>query len=527
MDAQIQNQGGNSQQLQDEKDRKAVSAIESRAMERQAAEQGANPDADKAMVAADIANFKEIQNPAWQESAAVQMADNSRDYPEYKAALATSEPGVAEKVAALDAANTAKIEAKEERKAVEFAAMMQEREDKAKAWTPEEAAKQAQQDVAAYRDMPDTTEQGFMRGDMALNATANPAYKEALQKAAPELAEEVTGEKRETIALDPAALERVSAARARDSAQAREALGLNAIEPNIERQQQQLSAEEDAKRSAWVKKAEPVEPVATEKAAAPGNKVESDEIFTASKEDVKPVVPPDIEKQYLRVGDKFYHPKNTDLVAFEDKGNKLETKSNSEAIAESMVRIAEARGWDEIKVSGSEAFRKEVWLEAASRGMHVKGYSPSEQDKAELAKRGASVEVNKVEQDKKLFRARENEADKTTATAKPADAPKAEAKAEPEKPDSPNKKLAQVFAAETAVDAVKKHPELAGAVAAVAAMDKKAEADGLTPEQRAVVAARVRQNVMNSIERGDMPQVTVKEEVEVKRDAKEEKEFTR
>ena len=240
MDAQIQNQGGNSQQLQDEKDRKAVSAIESRAMERQAAEQGANPDADKAMVAADIANFKEIQNPAWQESAAVQMADNSRDYPEYKAALATSEPGVAEKVAALDAANTAKIEAKEERKAVEFAAMMQEREDKAKAWTPEEAAKQAQQDVAAYRDMPDTTEQGFMRGDMALNATANPAYKEALQKAAPELAEEVTGEKRETIALDPAALERVAAARARDSAQAREALGLNAIEPNIERQQQQL-----------------------------------------------------------------------------------------------------------------------------------------------------------------------------------------------------------------------------------------------------------------------------------------------
>lgn len=527
MDAQIQNQGGNSQQLQDEKDRKAVSAIESRAMERQAAEQGANPDADKAMVAADIANFKEIQNPAWQESAAVQMADNSRDYPEYKAALATSEPGVAEKVAALDAANTAKIEAKEERKAVEFAAMMQEREDKAKAWTPEEAAKQAQQDVAAYRDMPDTTEQGFMRGDMALNATANPAYKEALQKAAPELAEEVTGEKRETIALDPAALERVAAARARDSAQAREALGLNAIEPNIERQQQQLSAEEDAKRSAWVKKAEPVEPVATEKAAAPGNKVESDEIFTASKEDVKPVVPPDIEKQYLRVGDKFYHPKNTDLVAFEDKGNKLETKSNSEAIAESMVRIAEARGWDEIKVSGSEAFRKEVWLEAASRGMHVKGYSPSEQDKAELAKRGASVEANKVEQDNKPFRARENEADKTTATAKPADAPKAEAKAEPEKPDSPNKKLAQVFAAETAVDAVKKHPELAGAVAAVAAMDKKAEADGLTPEQRAVVAARVRQNVMNSIERGDMPQVTVKEEVEVKRDAKEEKEFTR
>lgn len=514
-------------EVQADIDKESVRGIEARAEQRAAAGQGVDAETDKQMALADAHAFRRIQDQYRQEDAAVQMADNARDYPEYKGSLDKAipgYPGTAEKVYALDAANTAKVEAKEERKAAEFAAMTQERQDTAKAWTPEEAAKQAEKDVAAYRDMPDTTEQGFMRGDMALNASANPAYKEALQKAAPELAEEVTGEKRETLALDPAALERVAAARARDSAQAREALGLNAIEPNIERQQQQLSAEDDAKRSAWVKKAEAAQPVANEKAAAPGNKVESDEIFTASQEEVKPVVPPEIEKQYLRVGDKFYHPKNTDLVAFEDKGNKLETKSNSEAIAESMVRIAEARGWDEIKVSGSEAFRKEVWLEAASRGMHVKGYSPSEQDKAELAKRSSGMEANKVEQDNKPFRARENEADKA---AKPADAPKPEAKAEPEKADSPNKKLAQAFANETAAEAVKKHPELAGAVAAVAAMDKKAEADGLTPEQRAVVAARVRQNVMNSIERGDIPQVKVKEEVEVKRDAKEEKEFTR
>ncbi|MDF0606790.1 hypothetical protein HZU77_014175 [Neisseriaceae bacterium TC5R-5] len=333
---------------------------------------------------------------------------------------------------------------------------------------------------------------------------------------------EVTGEKNETITLDHAALERIAAARAQDSAQARELLGINAIEPNIERQQQHLPAEEDAKRSAWVNKAEPVQLVTSEKTAT-DNKVESDEIFTASQQDVKPVVPPDIEKQYLRVGDMFYHPKNTDLIAFEDKGNKLETKSNSEAIAQSMVQIAESRGWDEVKVSGSEAFRKQVWLEAASRGIHVKGYSPSEQDKAELIKRSSNLEANKVEQDNKPFRARENEADK--AAVKSVDAPKAET----EKPENPHKKLAQVFSAETAVDAVNKHPELAGAVAAIAAMEKKAEADGLTPEQRAVVTARVHKNVMNSIERGEIPQVKIKEEIEVqiKRDAREDKEFTR
>ena len=118
-------------------------------------------------------------------------------------------------------------------------------------------------------------------------------------------------------------------------------------------------------------------------------------------------------KRYLRVGDKFYHPKNTDLVAFEDKGNKLETRSDSEQIAESMVRIAEARGWDEIKVSGSETFRREVWLEAASRGMQVKGYTPSEQDKAQLAKRASERPANDIEQGKD-FRGSENKTDHET-----------------------------------------------------------------------------------------------------------------
>lgn len=46
---------------------------------------------------------------------------------------------------------------------------------------------------------------------------------------------------------------------------------------------------------------------------------------------------------------------------------------------------------------------------------------------------------------------------------------------------------------------------------AVASMEKKAEADGLNPQQRAIVMARVRQNVVNSIERGQIPEVKVKE----------------
>lgn len=419
-------------------DRESLTAIEARAEQRAGVGQGF--DADKEMAVADAHAFRRIQDPALQESAAVDMANIARDYPEYKAGLDKAIPGY-----------------------------------------------------------PGTAEKVY-----ALNA---------------KVTQEAQGEqaKVDELTISPADLQRVAAARARESSQVRDALGLNSVEPNIEKEQQQLSEAQDAQRSAWLKKAEAAngQGQANEKRSG-GNQVESDEIFTATQSEIKPAVPPEIEKQYLRVGDKFYHPKNTDLVAFEDKGNKLETKSNSEAIAESMVRIAEARGWDEIKVSGSEAFRKEVWLEAASRGMHVKGYSPSEQDKAELAKRMSQSEANKVEKDNKPFRARENE-----------DAKEVKAQAEPPKPESPNKRMAESFAKDSPEEAVKKHPELAGAAAAVAAMGKKAEADGLTEQQRAIVMARVRQNVVNSIERGNIPEVKVKEEIELKRDAKEEKEFAR
>lgn len=455
MDEQIHNQGGKSQvDIQEDNDLKAVSSIKGQAEERATAEQGSS-DVDKA-----------------------------------------AESAIEEKVAALDEVNTEKVMAKEERKGVEVASTLQERQEGANQAAPEKAAPDVAQEVK----------------------DAQVAKVAAVTPVAP-----VT----DTLTLDPSALERVAAARARDSAQARETLGLNTVEPNLEKQQQQLAGEEETKRSAWLKKAEEAkaaQPVVSAKAAS-DNKVESDEIFTASQADVKPVVPPEIEKQYLRIGDKFYHPKNTDLVAFEDKGNKLETRSNSENIAESMVRIAEARGWDEIKVSGSETFRKEVWLEAAARGMHVKGYSPTEQDKAELAKKVSESDLNKIEKDSKPFRAREKETEE--AKAKQPDAVKPELKSEPEKTDSLNKRMAEAFAKESAVDAVKKHPELSGAAAAVAMMDKKAEADGLTEQQRAVVAARVRQNVVNSIERGDIPQVTVKEHVEVKREANTDKEYSR
>jgi hypothetical protein len=295
--------------------------------------------------------------------------------------------------------------------------------------------------------------------------------------------------------FDKVGLEQVAAARANDRLEAEKNLGLNAIE----------SAKE-VERETALQQANAAKASSQPEASATGNTVESDEIFTATQGDNKAVVPSEVEQLYLRVGDKFYHSKYKDLLAFEDKGNKLETASNSENIAESMVRIAEARGWDEIKVSGSETFRREAWLEAATRGMHVKGYTPTEQDKAELAKR---VPANKIEKENETFRVREN--NQTAEAEKPA------------KQDA----RANSFANESPQEAIKKHPELVGAYAAVAAIDKKAEADGFTDKQRAIIQARVRQNVINSIERGNIPEVKVKEAVQLQQERNSELEQTR
>ena len=62
-------------------------------------------------------------------------------------------------------------------------------------------------------------------------------------------------------------------------------------------------------------------------------------------------------------------------------------------------------------------------------------------------------------------------------------------------------------------EAVKTNPELAGAYGVVAAVAKKAEADGLPAERQAAVVARARENVAASIERGEAPSMQMRDEV--------------
>lgn len=71
---------------------------------------------------------------------------------------------------------------------------------------------------------------------------------------------------------------------------------------------------------------------------------------------------------------------DTSRIAFTESTFKLATDTNSPSVARSMVDVAQARNWSGIRVSGSDDFRRLVWLEASVRGVKAVGYEPNPAD---------------------------------------------------------------------------------------------------------------------------------------------------
>ena len=90
-------------------------------------------------------------------------------------------------------------------------------------------------------------------------------------------------------------------------------------------------------------------------------------------------------RRYRKVNDQFLLKDEENTPAFRDKGDKLVTSHDDPEIARSMVDLARAKGWDCLAVSGSRAFRAEVWLYASAHGLEVSGYTPTALDKVKLS----------------------------------------------------------------------------------------------------------------------------------------------
>lgn len=88
-----------------------------------------------------------------------------------------------------------------------------------------------------------------------------------------------------------------------------------------------------------------------------------------------------IERDRLGRPNRFYRDHRATEPMFRDEGRKLiATQSYPDAVAD-MLKIAQHRGWSDVRVSGDDRFRREAWVQAQSIGLAVKGYSPRDRDR--------------------------------------------------------------------------------------------------------------------------------------------------
>lgn len=99
---------------------------------------------------------------------------------------------------------------------------------------------------------------------------------------------------------------------------------------------------------------------------------------------------------------RYVAPDNPKTVLFEDKGKSIHTARDDKQTIQDMLDVAKAKGWDSIKISGSQEFKQQMWLEAESRGIATKGYKPSPEDLAILEQRRAERATNSIAEAEKL-----------------------------------------------------------------------------------------------------------------------------
>jgi len=84
-------------------------------------------------------------------------------------------------------------------------------------------------------------------------------------------------------------------------------------------------------------------------------------------------------------------------IAFTESTFRLVTDTDNPSVARSMVDIAQARNWRGLRISGSEDFRRLVWLEATARGIRAVGYEPGPADREMLRRAQQADKARRIE----------------------------------------------------------------------------------------------------------------------------------
>lgn len=79
--------------------------------------------------------------------------------------------------------------------------------------------------------------------------------------------------------------------------------------------------------------------------------------------------------------ERYYRDHKTAAPSFRDHGRALSSHQAYPDSVAAMLRIAQHRNWSNLKVTGDDAFRREVWVQARTLGLEVAGYRPTERDR--------------------------------------------------------------------------------------------------------------------------------------------------
>jgi hypothetical protein len=225
---------------------------------------------------------------------------------------------------------------------------------------------------------------------------------------------------------------------------------------------------------------------------------------TVAAGDKSGVVPEAVARRFLKIEQDYFFSDRT--LAFSDRGNKLATRGAHPDVVRSLIEIASARGWDNITVKGTEAFRRSAWMEAAQNGLVVVGYQPTALDLAELARRPANNSVEQSQAKNKDPQQRQQAEEASHAKESLPAAVQSSVKDVPRAPamdlDPELAKKAKAFAENKPAFVVKKYPDLVGAYGIVEAA--KAFAGEKLPEfAREEFVGMARRHVLQKIISGD------------------------
>ena len=87
-----------------------------------------------------------------------------------------------------------------------------------------------------------------------------------------------------------------------------------------------------------------------------------------------------------------YQQKSEVLRASEQK---ITTKFEDQKTISAVLDLAEMKGWNRIKIHGTDEFKRELWVQAHVRGVETEGYQPTNTDRQEAEKRQAKSDADK------------------------------------------------------------------------------------------------------------------------------------